>query len=203
MKANLDRTVFIELLEKLAAEDDGEALAVAREIHALITVAGVSWNDLLVPEGGGGSAAGDQDEDDDDDDDDDEYEDDAVEDQDDEDDVDDADQTGGEDKDADADDDEDEEDDAGSEGGDDGDDDDDEDEDGKSGADRAEGGGHGLSDGDRQEALGLIDKVSALKVSRQTMEDLKDFKTDIDEGEFLAADLSYLRALHKRLADNA
>ena len=59
-KANLDRTVCIELLEKLAAEDDGEALAVAREIHALITVAGISWNDLLVPEGGGGNAAGDQ-----------------------------------------------------------------------------------------------------------------------------------------------
>ncbi|MAF48927.1 MAG: hypothetical protein QGH73_14470 [Rhodospirillales bacterium] len=50
MLANLNREDFIELLKKLGAEGDDEVLASARDLHARITVAGISWDELLVPE---------------------------------------------------------------------------------------------------------------------------------------------------------
>jgi hypothetical protein len=49
----LDRAEMIELLERLGAEDDAEALAAARTIHARIVASGVPWDVLLVPEDGG------------------------------------------------------------------------------------------------------------------------------------------------------
>ncbi len=50
MFANLDRDQFIELLQELGDDDDEAVLTAARDLHARITVAGISWDDLLVPE---------------------------------------------------------------------------------------------------------------------------------------------------------
>ena len=50
MFANLDRAQFLALLEKLGSEDDAEVLGAARDLNAKVTVAGISWEDLLVPE---------------------------------------------------------------------------------------------------------------------------------------------------------
>jgi hypothetical protein len=52
MFANLDRDEFITLLERLGSEDDTEVLNAARDLHARVAVAELSWDDLLVPEGG-------------------------------------------------------------------------------------------------------------------------------------------------------
>ena len=57
-----------------------------------------------------------------------------------------------------------------------------------------------LTDGEKSEALSLIDKISALEISKGTKEELKEYKQDIDDGEFAQMDLRYLRALHNRLA---
>ena len=50
MLANLDRQKFIELLGNLGSEKDEDALSAARDLHAQITVAQLSWDDLLVPD---------------------------------------------------------------------------------------------------------------------------------------------------------
>ena len=50
MLANLDRDKFIELLGKLGEEKDEEVLSAARDLHAQVTVAQLSWDDLLVPD---------------------------------------------------------------------------------------------------------------------------------------------------------
>ena len=151
MLANLDRAQFIELLRTLGEEEDEAVLTAARDIHAQMTVAGVDWDDLLVPE------HPDEPEDDDE-----EYEDDAGLD-DDEDDLDD-------DFDDDLDDD----------------DEDDEDE-------------RALTDEEKAEALSLITRLLDKGVSADTKEELEEYKQDIDEGEFAAMDLRYLRSLSKRL----
>ena len=153
MLANLDRAQFIELLRTLGEEEDEAVLTAARDIHAQMTVAGVDWDDLLVPE------HPDEPEDDDED-----YEDDA-----------------------DLDDDEDERDD------DDDLDDDLDDDDEDDGDERA------LTDEEKAEALSLITRLLDKGVSADTKEELEEYKQDIDEGEFAAMDLRYLRALHKRL----
>ena len=155
MLANLDRAQFIELLRTLGEEEDEAVLTAARDIHAKMTVAGVDWDDLLVPE------HPDEPEEDDED-----YEDDYEDD-------------------ADLDDDEDEQDD-------DLDDDDEDDEDNED--ERA------LSDEEKAEALSLITRLLDKGVSADTKEELEEYKQDIDEGEFAAMDLRYLRALHKRLS---
>ena len=48
MKTELERDDFLVLLEKLKGEDDKEILSAARDINAKMTVAGVSWDDLLI-----------------------------------------------------------------------------------------------------------------------------------------------------------
>jgi hypothetical protein len=48
--AKLDRAGFIELLERLGAEDDKEALAAARTLHERLGDSGMTWDDLLVPD---------------------------------------------------------------------------------------------------------------------------------------------------------
>jgi hypothetical protein len=53
MFANLDRDEFMRLLEKLGSEDDAEALGAARDLHARVTIAQISWDELLVPRPGG------------------------------------------------------------------------------------------------------------------------------------------------------
>lgn len=50
MFANLNRDDFIALLNRLGSPIDADALAAARDLHARVTVAGVSWNELLVPQ---------------------------------------------------------------------------------------------------------------------------------------------------------
>ncbi len=50
MFADLDREKFIELLTKLGDEDNEEVVTAARDLHARLTVAGMSWDDLLVPD---------------------------------------------------------------------------------------------------------------------------------------------------------
>lgn len=159
MLANLDRAQFIELLRTLGEEEDEAVLTAARDIHAKMTVAGVDWDDLLVPEH--------PDEPDDDEDYEDDYEDDAGLDDDEQDD-----DLGDDDEDYDQDED----------------DEDDEDED-----ERA------LSDEEKAEALSLIARLLDKGVSADTKEELEEYKQDIDEGEFAAMDLRYLRALSKRL----
>ena len=57
-----------------------------------------------------------------------------------------------------------------------------------------------LSEEENKEALALISQITEFGVSKETREELEDYKTDINDGEFEQMDLSYLRALHKRLA---
>jgi hypothetical protein len=48
MRTDLERGDFLALLEKLKSEEDDEVLGVVRDINAKMTVAGVSWDDLLI-----------------------------------------------------------------------------------------------------------------------------------------------------------
>lgn len=167
MLANLDRDQFLTLLKQLGEEEDEAVLAAARDLHAQITVAGLDWDDLLVPE------AVDEPE---------EYDDDDLEDDEGED------ETAAYDDDADddlEDDDLDEDDD---DAGEDDDDDRDEDED-----ERA------LTDEEKAEATSLIEKLLEKGVSASTKEELEEYKIDLADGDFVAMDLRYLRALHQRL----
>ena len=50
MLANLDRERSVELLGKLGSETDEDVLSAARDLHAQVTVAQVSWDELLVPD---------------------------------------------------------------------------------------------------------------------------------------------------------
>ena len=152
MLANLDREKFIELLGKLGSERDEDALSAARDLHAQLIVAQLSWDDLLVPDQVEAPVARDDAGDDKGD-----YEGDLV----------DA---------ADA--------------------DDDKDEDNLFDEDDEKD----LTDEEKSEALSLIDKISALEISKGTKEELREYKQDIDDGDFAQMDLRYLRALHGRLA---
>ena len=91
MAEALERDVVIELLNKLGSDRDEEVLAAARQAAAKIAAAGLTWEDLLVPERSDDDEDYDDDEDDiehDDDEDDledeDEEEDDVEDDDDDE-----------------------------------------------------------------------------------------------------------------------
>ena len=46
------RDDVIELLNRLGSDRDEDVLEAAREVHARITAAGASWEELLVPDGG-------------------------------------------------------------------------------------------------------------------------------------------------------
>lgn len=50
MLANLDRKKFLELLNTLGDDDREKVLAAAQDLHAQVVVAGISWEDLLVPD---------------------------------------------------------------------------------------------------------------------------------------------------------
>ncbi len=56
MTRALQRNEMIELLERLGSTRDDEVLQAAREAHAQISSAGLSWDDLLVPDDAGTSA---------------------------------------------------------------------------------------------------------------------------------------------------
>jgi len=51
----------------------------------------------------------------------------------------------------------------------------------------------------RAEALVLIDAIRGLNVSKETLAELAEYKSDITDGEFEQMDLKYLSALYKRL----
>lgn len=51
MDENPDRNKVIELLEKLGDTDDAEVISSARQLHQHVSGSGLSWNDLLVPDG--------------------------------------------------------------------------------------------------------------------------------------------------------
>ena len=138
MLANLDRQKFIELLGKLGSEKDEDALSAARDLHAQVTVAQLSWDELLLPDQVDAPVAG----------------------------------------------------------GDGGDDDGDYDDDNPFNEDEE----RHLTDEEKSEALSLIDKISALEISKDTKEELMEYKQDIDDGDFAQMDLRYLRAFHGRLA---
>ncbi len=92
MAEPLKRDEIVGLLKRLGSEPDEDVLEAARQVHARITAAGMTWDDLLVPD----QAADDTDDTDDDADDTDDTDDDA-DDADDADDTDDIDDTGYED----------------------------------------------------------------------------------------------------------
>lgn len=52
MTDTLERQTVIDLLNQLGDEQDAEVLAAARALHSQISDSGMSWEELLVPEGG-------------------------------------------------------------------------------------------------------------------------------------------------------
>lgn len=52
MTDTLERQTVIDLLNKLGDEQDEDVLAAARALHDQISTSGMSWEELLVPEGG-------------------------------------------------------------------------------------------------------------------------------------------------------
>ena len=66
MTEPLSRDAVIALLNRLAGDRDEDVLEAAREVHARIAAAGMTWEDLLVPDGGATDADDDTDDDDDD-----------------------------------------------------------------------------------------------------------------------------------------
>ena len=61
MTEPLPRDDVIELLNRLGSDRDEDALEAARELHARVTAADTTWEELLVPEGGGADDAFDAD----------------------------------------------------------------------------------------------------------------------------------------------
>ena len=51
MENTPDRESVIELLEQLGETDDSRALSAARDLHGIIAGSGLTWDDLLVPDG--------------------------------------------------------------------------------------------------------------------------------------------------------
>ena len=51
MENTPDRDNVIELLEQLGEPDDVQALSAARNLHGIISGSGLTWDDLLVPDG--------------------------------------------------------------------------------------------------------------------------------------------------------
>ena len=50
MSEPLERDEVVGLLKRLGSEPDAEVLEAARQVHARITAAGMTWDDLLVPD---------------------------------------------------------------------------------------------------------------------------------------------------------
>ncbi len=174
MTEMLRRDELIAILNRLGSDEDEEALQAARQVHAQITAAGMSWEDLLVPDGPaaesdeaanesdeaadeGGEAADESDEADD--------ESDEAEDESDEaDETEDGEREAGEDE---------------------------------SPAERA--GAEGTEK--NTESLALIGKLLARSdISEELRAELEGYKTDIAENDFVEADRRYLRAIHQRLS---
>ncbi len=196
------RDDVIELLEKLGSDRDEDVLEAAREVHARITAAGMTWEDLLVSDGGAAAENDDTGADDTDDDDTDDADDTDADDTDaddtDDDDADDYDSDDDDDDDNDDDDDDDESADEDDDESADEDDDTDESDEGDEGEATRPAAKVGSKHAD---SIALIDELLAKsKISPDMREELKGYKTDIAEGEFAARDRRYLSAVHKRLS---
>lgn len=189
MTEPLSRDAVIELLNSLGSDRDEDVLAAAREVHARIAAVGMTWEDLLVPDGSAADADAEDgvsdapDDDDDIDDDIDDTDDDDTDDADDiDDDIDDADD---DDDDTDDDDDDDYADDDTEAP-------DLEDEDSRP---TAKAGAKHL------ESIALIDKLLAKShISTDLREELKGYKADIAAGEFEDRDRRYISAIYARLS---
>lgn len=48
MTENVDRSALAAILERLGSVDDADVLSAAREAHAVVAAAGVSWTELMV-----------------------------------------------------------------------------------------------------------------------------------------------------------
>ncbi len=182
MTEPLERDDLVGLLKRLGNEPDEEVLEAARQVHARITAAGMTWDDLLIPDQADDETA-DFDEADEADASDDTDEADDADDSDDTDDADDAEYEGEEDGEDEGEDEEDEE------------DGDEEDEDDESAEPTAE------TAGKNAETLTLIGKLLAKSgISQDLREELQGYKTDIAEGDFREADRRYLQAISERLS---
>ena len=60
MRTDLKRDDFISLLEKMKSENDDEILNAVREVNAKMTVAGVTWDDLLISQEAGSTNGSDE-----------------------------------------------------------------------------------------------------------------------------------------------
>jgi hypothetical protein len=202
--AELDRSVFIALLNRLGSADDQEALAAARELHATVTENGVTWDSLLIPDSGPAEAGDDEDEagedgdaapESEDADDEEEEEEEADEEKEDE--------EGEEEEEDEEDGDEEDEDD------DEEDEDEDEDEDEEledSDGDEAEGerpaaeAGASSAQADAAEDKRLLERLLARKsLSQETRDDLAEYQRDLEKGKLSSMDRRYIRALAKRM----
>ena len=193
MTEPLSRDAVIALLNRLAGDRDEDVLEAAREVHARIAAAGMTWEDLLVPDGGATDADDDTDDDDDDTGD---IDDDDTDDTDDiDDDIDDDDDDTGDIDDDDTDDDDTDDDDTGDDTGDT--DDDTESPDPEDETTRPTG----KAGKKHADSIALIDELLAKSnISADMREELKGYKTDIAAGEFDTRDRHYLSAIHKRLS---
>ena len=179
------RDDVIELLNRLGSDRDEDVLEAAREVHARITAAGMTWEDLLVPDGAAADADAEDSEsdapDDADDDADESYEDDDDDDDDTEDDDIDDDDTG----------------DTGDDDTGDTDDGDTESPDPEDETTRPTG----KAGKKHADSMALIDELLAKSnISADMREELEGYKTDIAAGEFETRDRHYLSAVHKRLS---
>ncbi len=173
MTGELDRETFLRLLDGLGSASDEEALAAAREVHAQVGGAGLTWDALLVPEEQPEPEAADDEAEDDEAEDDEAKDDEAVDDEaedDDEEDRDEYDET-----------------------------EDDEEED----RDQAPHIPDipDVPDVKDAVALKLIERLLEKSgLLEETRDELREYKKDIAAGEFEAMDRRYLKALHVRLA---
>ncbi len=160
MTEMLRRDELIAILNRLGSDEDEEVLEAARQAHARIAASGMSWEDLLEPDGPAAEsdeAAAESDEADDESDEADDESDEADE-------TEDGELEAGEDE---------------------------------SPAERA--GAEGKEKD--TESLALIGELLARSdISEELRAELEGYKTDIAEGEFVAADRRYLRAIHQRLS---
>ncbi len=184
MTEPIPREDVIELLNRLGSDRDEDVLEAAREVHARIADANMTWDQLLVPDHAGDDADADADVDDDEsdndesDDSDESYDSDESDDSDDSDESDDSDAIESPDP-------------------------DDEEATEPPGAAGAAGAkdAKNAKNAKDAESLALIDKLLAMRgISTDLREELKGYKTDIAEGEFETRDHRYLRAVHARLS---
>ncbi len=187
MTEMLRRDELIAILNRLGSDEDEEVLQAARQAHARIAASGMSWEDLLVPDGPAAESDEAADESDEAADENDEA-------------ADESDEAADENDEAAAESDEaaDESDEAAAES-----DEADETEDGEleAGEDEAPAERAGAEGKEKDtESLALIGELLARSdISEELRAELAGYKTDIAENEFVEADRRYLRAVRQRL----